>query len=223
MKNAIIYARVSTEDQALNGVSLENQIERCKAYCKLNELIPFNIISDPGQSGKDLNREGIQQLIKLCEDKQIKAVVIYKLDRLSRSLKDILYLITDIFKAHEIELHSIQEKLDTGTAMGEFFVHMTGALSQLERSLISERTKDALRKVKADGVYLGQVPFGYKRTGEGKLEENEREIEIVNRARYCKETLGKSLNSIALDLNRLGYRTKRGEYFSKQSVRRLLK
>lgn len=222
MKDTIIYVRVSTEDQANNGVSLENQIDKCKQYCQLHGLEPFRIISDAGKSGKNLSREGIQEIIQLCKSKNIKSVVVYKLDRLTRSLRDLLNLI-DIFKENAIGLHSIHENLDTSSPMGKFFIHMIGAISQLERDTISQRTKDALAKRKEQGIYLGQVPFGYKRTPEGKLEIDEDEWRILDYATKCRNHYKMSYREIARVLNRERMKTKFGKMFSPLTVMRMLK
>lgn len=137
MKKAIGYCRVSTEEQAIEGISLRAQADTIRAYCKLNDLELIEIIKDSGFSGKDLNRPGIQKIIKLIKDKSTQAVVVYKLDRLSRRVIDTLSLI-EIFEKNKIALHSFHEKIDTDSAMGRFFLNITASFAQMERDTISE-------------------------------------------------------------------------------------
>ena len=223
MKRAIIYARVSTDDQAQNGVSMENQVDRCRKYCELNDLVPFEVISDPGKSGKDLKRPGIKEVIELCQQQTINTVVVYKLDRLSRSLRDILDLIEDTFDANGIELHSINENLNTSNPMGKFFVHMIGALSELERDMISFRTKDALRKLKANGANLGQTSYGLRKVDLYTVEIAPDEYRILDYARYLQQNLKLGYKEIATALNHRGMRTRYNKEFSKETVRKMLK
>ena len=120
MKKAIGYTRVSTSEQAIEGVSLDNQKAKIQSYCEFNDLELVEIIVDAGKSGKDLKREGIQALIGRIRDKSVDAVVVYKLDRLSRKVIDTITLI-EAFEKSGITFHSLNEKIDTGTAMGGFF------------------------------------------------------------------------------------------------------
>ena len=154
---AIGYIRVSTEEQAKEGISLENQRAKIQAYCRLHDFELDDIIEDAGKSGKDLNREGVQAIIKRIQDREIDAVIVYKLDRLSRRVLDTLNLI-DLMKKHKVVFHSITDSIDTKTAMGKFFLNIMASLAQMERDLISERTKDALRhediqEMKGQGKY----------------------------------------------------------------------
>jgi DNA invertase Pin-like site-specific DNA recombinase len=115
MMKAVIYIRVSTEDQATNGLSIENQEAKCRSYCDLHDLVPYEVIQDNGRSGKDLSRPGIQRVIELCEAGEIEDVVVYDLSRLTRSTRDLLELIEVDFHKNGINFHSIQESLDTRT------------------------------------------------------------------------------------------------------------
>ncbi len=140
------YIRVSTDEQAREGISLESQKAKITAYCELNDLELVGIIEDAGKSGKDLNREGIQSLITEIKARRIDAVVVYKLDRLSRRVRDTLSLM-DIIEKKNIAFHSITERIDTKSAMGKFFLNIMASMNQWERDTISERTKDALQHV----------------------------------------------------------------------------
>jgi len=123
MKKTIGYIRVSTTEQAREGISLENQRKKIQTYCELNDLQLIEIIEDGGKSGKNLNREGIQELLTKVKGKSINAVVVYKLDRLSRKVIDTLNLI-ETFEKAAIAFHSLNEKIDTSTAMGRFFLNI---------------------------------------------------------------------------------------------------
>ncbi len=140
---AIGYIRVSTEEQAKDGVSLDNQRAKIQAYCALNDMELVGVVEDGGRSGKDLNREGLQKVLDMIHKKEVSALVVYKLDRLSRKVRDITNLI-DMFEKYNISFHSVIEKIDTKTAMSKFFINIMGSISQLERDVTSERTKDAL-------------------------------------------------------------------------------
>ena len=136
---AIGYIRVSTEGQATEGVSLDAQASKIRAYCELNDFELVEIICDAGKSAKNTDRDGLQQCLTMLSNNEASALVVYKLDRLSRKVLDALNLISEI-ESHGASLHSIVEKLDTQSALGKFFVNMTAALSQLERDQVSERT-----------------------------------------------------------------------------------
>ena len=158
------YIRVSTSEQAEKGISLANQKQKIKAYAEVKDLDLIGIISDKGISGKNLNRPGINEIINLINKGKIDAVVVYKLDRLTRNTKDLLYLFDDLFTKKDVMFYSLNENIDTSTAMGKFFLTLMGAMGQMERDLIGERTKDVLAKLKKDGRRLGcpdKPPLGF--------------------------------------------------------------
>jgi len=141
--NAIGYIRVSTAEQCNEGVSLDNQQSKISAYCTLKDLTLTEIICDAGISAKNLKRPGVQKVLTLARKKQIDAIVVYKLDRIFRSVTDALET-TKMFEKCGVSFHSIEETLDTQSAMGRFFFTLTAALAEMERRLIGERTKSAL-------------------------------------------------------------------------------
>ena len=128
---AIGYVRVSTEDQAKEGVSLDNQKSKIVAYCQLKDLDLSEIIEDAGISAKNLKRPGVQRVLKLARTKQVDAIVVYKLDRIFRSTTDALET-TKLFEKWAVSFHSIEETLDTQSAMGRFFFTLTAALAEME-------------------------------------------------------------------------------------------
>jgi DNA invertase Pin-like site-specific DNA recombinase len=211
------YVRVSTEEQALEGISLDAQKEKIKSFASLENLNLIEIIADEGLSGKDTKRPGLQRLIELVKGQEAEAVIVYKLDRLSRKTRDLLFLIEETFEKGKTRFFSISEKVDTESALGMFFFTLMGALAQMERQLIAERTKMALTHKKEKGEYLGHVPYGFL-LEEGKLVKNEEEQKlIVKMKRWRKE--GKSYRKIAHRLNEMGLKTrKRGKIWFDSSV-----
>jgi DNA invertase Pin-like site-specific DNA recombinase len=202
---AIDYIRVSTEEQAREGISLENQRAKIETYCSLNDLVLTEVIEDPGRSGKDLNREGVQRLMDMIKGRRIDAAVVYKLDRLSRRVRDTLSLI-DLVEKKSAAFHSITEKIDTKTAMGKFFLNIMASMNQWERDTISERTRDALHLKIIKNERAGQIPYGWALAEDKKtLLENEGEQKAIS---LMKELHGKgsSLRSICRELETKGHK-----------------
>lgn len=161
--NAIGYVRVSTEDQAVNGVSLAAQKERVRAYCTAKGWTLVSVVSDEGESAKSLDRPGLRSILNdRCDPGEcpIGAVVVLKLDRLTRSVVD-LHALLAWFTRNEIALVAVEESLDTTTAAGRLMLNILTSVSQWEREAIGERTKTALRHLKAQGRrYSGKAPYG---------------------------------------------------------------
>ena len=141
---AVGYVRVSTDEQARDGVSLEAQQARIRAYAEAKDLKLAEILCDEGRSGKNLKRPALQELLARCERGEVGAVIVLKLDRLTRRTRHLLSLVEDLFLANDIELHSVGESLDTSTPHGRFVLTLFGGLAQMERELIAERTRTAL-------------------------------------------------------------------------------
>jgi len=200
---AIGYVRVSTQDQAREGISLDHQEDKIKAYASFNDLDLVEVIRDEGVSGKNLDREGMDRLLEMVEDGSTDAVVVYKLDRLSRSVIDNLTL-AELFESKDIAFHSISEKVDTKSAMGKFFFTLMSAVAQMERDLISERTRETLGHKKSKGEWMGQIPFGFK-VVENHLVEDPEQVKVIQKAKRLRNQ-GKTMRVIAktLDLS-LGY------------------
>lgn len=208
--DAIGYIRVSTEDQVKEGVSLDNQREKIKTYCQLKDFNLVNIIEDAGISAKNLKRPGIQKVLELTRKKKVNAVVVYKLDRIFRSIVDALET-TKLFDRQGISFHSIQETLDTKSAMGRFFFTLTAALGEMERKIIGERTKVALSHKRSRNEKTGgDIPYGFNLASNGLLVENETEQRVI-RSIHRLRGKGHSLRKICRKLEQEGYRTKRGK------------
>jgi DNA invertase Pin-like site-specific DNA recombinase len=212
---AAAYCRVSTKDQAENGVSLKDQRAKIEAMCVVrgDELVA--LVTDE-ESGKDLNRPGFQQIQRMVEDHEVDVVIIAKLDRLTRSVGDLAHLLA-LFDKHGVALVSLAESLDTQSAAGRLVINVMGAVAQWEREVISERTKAALAYKKSKGQRVGNIPFGYK-MGEGKqLVESEYEQIIIKVIAYHRNE-GMSYREIARWLNGSVYTTRTGGKWRHESV-----
>jgi site-specific DNA recombinase len=207
---ALGYLRVSTEEQVRQGVSLDAQEAKIRAYALAKDLELVDVVRDEGLSGKDLaGRPGMQRLIAACEAGDVGSVIVVKLDRLSRRTRDLLYLVEDVFQAHDVALHSLHETVDTSSASGRFFLRIMGALAEMERELIGERTAAALAHKKARGERLGTTPYGFRTPGHRlAMEPVAEEQAIVQRILELRRR-GRSYGAIAADLNSEGVGTKR--------------
>ena len=208
---AVGYIRVSTEEQAKEGVSLDNQKAKIEAYCNLKDLNLVSIISDKGISAKNINgRPGIQKVLNMAKKKKVQAVIVYKLDRMFRSTIDALNT-TKEFNKWGIAFHSINESLDTQSAMGNFFFTLTAALAEMERAIIGERTSQALQFKIKNGEKVGGrfCPYGYEVDAEGRLYDNETEQKGLSLI-HSLNGQGHSLRSICIELECAGYKTKAG-------------
>src|ERR1043166_5229156 len=140
---AIGYARVSTDRQAEKGVSLDAQKSRIEAMAVVQERTLAEVIVDGGESAKNLNRPGLQRLLSLVQAGKVQAVIVAKLDRLTRSVKDLCSLL-ELFEKKGVALISVAESLDTSTAAGRLVITIMGAVSQWEREAIGDRKSTRL-------------------------------------------------------------------------------
>lgn len=219
---AVIYIRVSTDEQATNGLSVDNQEAKCRAYCDLYDLVPYEVITDAGKSGKDLKRPGIQRVIELAEAGEVEDVVVYDLSRLTRSTKDLLYLIEDVFNAKGIHFHSIRENLDTRTPAGKLVLTILGAVNQMAREEISIKTKDALQHKMGEGGAVGRPRFGFRYV-DGELVENSEELRIVRRILRNYQYEGVGLSEIARRLNKRSVKSQTGKPWTPQMVQGIVR
>lgn len=162
-RKAAIYIRVSTDFQAEEGYSIEAQKEQLTAYCVSKSIKNYDYYIDGGWSGSNIERPEIQRLIKDVKEDKISHVIVYKLDRLSRSQKDTLYLIEDVFNPHGVDFVSLNESMDTSTPMGRLMLGILSAFAQLERENIRLRTRMGMKERVKAGLWMGggRVPFGY--------------------------------------------------------------
>ena len=219
MKRVALYMRVSTQEQAENGNSLEFQKEKLEAYCKIHEYKIVGEYVDAGVSGAKFNRPALDRL-KNDVDK-IDIVLIYKLDRLSRSIKDTMLLIEDFFKPNNVDLISLSENFDTSQAIGMATVGMLSTFAQLERDTISQRMMAGKVQSVKNGNYINHAPFGYKRVNK-RLIKDEKTRECVE---YIFERLldGDSTTRVAALLEEKGYSTLRKGFWHFMSINRMAK
>jgi len=224
MDKTIGYARVSTEEQVAEGVSLEAQAERIRAYCQLNGLELTGIVTEEGVSaGKPLaEREGGQELLRALQSDGIRHVVALKLDRLFRDAIDCLTVVRDWDRAG-IALHLIDQggqAVNTQSAMGRFFLTIMAGVAEMERNLIGERTKIALQHKRRNGKAYGPEPFGYRREGEDLLPDPQelKALELMRRLRGE----GWSYRAIAKELRRRRVPTKAGGRWEAMTVKKIL-
>ena len=211
-KRVIIYIRVSTARQAEEGFSIPQQKERLEKYCAAMEWEVASTYIDEGYTGGDMERPGLQSLINAVKTGGGDIVLVDKLDRLSRSQYDTLYLIQKIFEPAGITFVSRAENLDTSTPMGKCSLGLMAVFAELERSRIKERMKDGKEGRAKSGQWHGggTVPIGY-RYNSGTLEIDEYEalqVQEVYRL-FCART---PITAIVRTMNDAGYRTKYGPW-----------
>lgn len=173
-----IYIRVSTEEQVKDGFSISAQRERLKAYCLAQDWNDFKFYVDEGISAKDTNRPQLQKLIKHIEEGKINTVLVYRLDRLTRSVLD-LYKLLETFDKYNCTFKSATEVYDTGSAMGRLFITLVAALAQWERENLGERVRMGQIEKARQGQYSAKAPFGFDKDENNRLIINEEEKEIV--------------------------------------------
>ncbi len=195
-KVAGIYIRVSTEDQAREGFSLGEQKEKLLQLCKFKEYEVFKVYEDAGISAKDMaHRPAFKEMLADMEKGKINYIVAYKLDRVTRSVRDLEELIA-VLEKHNTYLVCDRDDVNTSTANGRFFVRMLTVLSQLEIEIVSERTKFGLNGAIKSGHLPGTIPLGYKKDGNKKTVIDETTKDIVIRI-YNMYLKGKSYQQIA--------------------------
>lgn len=217
------YVRVSTEEQAEFGVSLQAQQERLKAWCLAMGHELQQVFIDEGISGYRLDkRPGLQTALKTVTQTG-GVLVVASMSRLSRSTAETIQIAEQLNSAGA-DLVSLSEQIDTTTAAGKMIFRMMAVLNEFERDLISERVKDAMSHKKAQGQRVGKVPFGYDLDADGvSLHPNEFEQSIIQTIHDLR-TSGLSLRAIADELTRRGIPTKEGgQDWKHTTIQRIIK
>lgn len=216
------YVRVSTDKQADRGISLEAQADKIRAMTVVHSAELVDIVVDGGESAKNLNRPGMARLLGLVEARQVQGVIVAKLDRLTRSVKDLCELL-ERFERRGVALISVAESLDTSSAAGRLVLNIMAAVSQWEREAIGERTRDALRHKRNRGERVGNIRFGYRLSGDGRhVEPDPGEQAVLAEIQRLRDG-GGTLRGIAAALNRRKLRTRRGSAWRLEHVARILK
>ena len=200
-KVAGIYIRVSTEDQAREGFSLGEQKEKLLQLCRFKEYEVFKVYEDAGISAKDMeHRPAFQEMLADMKKGKINYIVAYKLDRVTRSVRDLEELIA-VLEKYNTYLVCDRDDVNTSTANGRFFVRMLTVLSQLEIEIVSERTKFGLNGAIKSEHLPGQIPLGYKKDGNKKTVIDETTKDVVIRI-FNMYLEGKSYQQIANIFNK---------------------
>ncbi|MEE8106315.1 MAG: recombinase family protein [Planctomycetota bacterium] len=216
LQTVIGYCRVSTLDQVIDGVSLADQEHRIRAYGDAHGLTVAYVVADEGISGKDTkNRPALLKALTALRKGDAAGLVVTKLDRLSRSLKDALDLVARS-QREGWELHSISERLDTATAQGRFVVHLFAALAQLEREQIGERTRQGMAEIRRQGKRASRFPpFGYRFEGSDVVPVATEQVALarmraLHDAGYGPASIARTLNAEGLTNPRTGREWTRG-------------
>lgn len=218
---AIGYVRVSTDKQAQDGVSLDNQRAQIEAYCRYKGIELLQIVEDAGISGgKNAAREGFCALLDALETRSADALVIYSLERLSRDMLTLLSF-ERLLSEYDLELHTIQGAVDTSTPQGWMSFAMNAFMGEMERRQVKYRTKAAMQYKKSQSAVVGAVPYGFSREGE-RLVENAEEQAVIARANTMHQN-GMNLSDIARALDAAGIKTRNGKSFDHAQVKRIIK
>jgi DNA invertase Pin-like site-specific DNA recombinase len=220
---AVAYLRVSTEKQADRGVSLDAQRAKVEAYAQLYELELVDVVVDAGVSAKTLDRPGLQKALEMLRAGQAEALLVVKLDRLTRSVVHLGQLVEDYFADGKWALLSVGEQIDTRSAAGRLVLNVLASVSQWEREAIGERTSAAMQHKASVGEYTGgDIPYGYSLASDGDhLVEKPEEQKVLSTARTLRGA-GLSLRSVARELNAQGFRSRTGRQFAHVQIARML-
>lgn len=217
---AIGYIRVSTDKQADHGISLDAQRAKIEAYASLYDLELVGVITDAGVSAKTLDRPGLQRALTMLKAGKADALIVVKLDRLTRKVADLGTLVEKHFQ--KAALLSVAEQIDTRSAAGRLVLNVLASVAQWEREAIGERTSAALQHKKSLGQRVGHIPFGSRLAADGiHLEQDPTEqtaLEIIS----ALQEQGLSLRAIAAELNDRGI-LNRGNPWNHVSVSRICK
>lgn len=219
--NVAIYIRVSTQEQVDEGYSVGAQTDRLKAYCQAKGWTVYRIYTDPGFTGSNTDRPALTQMMRDIKKNEIDVVLVYKLDRLSRSQKDTLFLIEDIFIKYGVSFVSLNENLDTSTSFGRAMIGILSVFAQLEREQIKERMAMGRIERAKDGYFHGGgfEPIGYDYV-DGELKINEYEA-LQIREIYKLFLAGTPISRIQIRMKKK-YTNKHGNWANHSSVRSVL-
>jgi len=191
---AVGYVRVSTEDQAREGVSLDHQREAIASYCERGDWTLIDVLADNGVSGATLERPGMKAALQMIQEHEADVLIVYKLDRLVRSVVGIWKVVEELKELGAV-LVSVSEAFDPTTANGKAFINMIGTFAQWERDMIVERTTAALAHKKAQHEHVGRIPYGFAIGDDGKLIEDPEQMDNIRRMKRERQK-GHSLRKI---------------------------
>ena len=216
---ALIYIRVSHEEQK-EGLSLDNQLERCLKFCDFKGLEVVDIIRDEGVSGyKTEKRKGFKEMLGAIRGRKCDAIVVHSLSRFCRNTIGTLTTIEEMTK-NDIAFYSLTENIDTSSAAGKMFLTMVSAFAEFERNVTSERIKSVFEGKRERKEALGSIPYGFRKEGKN-LVVDERESEVVEIVIRAREA-GKSFAGISAELEQKGYKPRTGIRFHSQMISNIL-
>jgi len=224
MTRTAAYLRVSTDKQAEHGVSLDAQRAKVEAYASLYDLELVAVLVDAGVSAKSLDRPALSEALGLLDSGEAEALLVVKLDRLTRSVKDLGTLVERYFaRPNGPALMSVSEQIDTRSAAGRLVLNVLASVAQWEREATGERTSAALAHKRARGEYTGgRVPYGFRVGADGSsLEPVAEEQAVISEVRELRAS-GLSLRAIGAALERQGYRTRKGGSWAPTQIKRIL-
>jgi DNA invertase Pin-like site-specific DNA recombinase len=215
----IAYLRVSTDKQADRGVSLDAQRAKVAAYAELYDLELLEVIVDAGESAKTLDRPGLQRALGMLKAGEAEALLVLKLDRLTRSVVDLGTLVERYFAPGKAALLSVGEQIDTRSAAGRLVLNVLASVSQWEREAIGERTATAMQHKAAQGEYTGgPPPYGYRLADDAlHLAALPAERAVIAEARRLRAA-GLSLRAVARELDGQGLRSRAGRIFGAEQI-----
>ena len=218
---AIGYIRVSTEEQAKNGISLDMQRAKIEAYAALEDMDLVETVADEGLSGCSIKgRPGIVKVLEMVKAKHVKAVIVYKLDRLARNTIEALQ-VAKLMDRHGVALHSITEKLDTKSAMGRFFFTLMASIAEMERGIIGERICAAMARKREKGEACNNNPPYGLHIVEDRLEPHPSEQRVIMRVhelRVQKYTIHRMIQQLSKE----GMFNRRGKAFGKTQIHNII-
>lgn len=222
------YIRVSTSEQAAEGVSLDAQRAKLQQYAATYDgHIELIDIETDSLTGKTLDRPGLQRILRMFSEGDADGILVVKLDRLTRRVRDLGYLIDKFFVDGKHTLISVYEHIDATTAAGRLMLHILASVAQWERETIAERTKAALAFLKEQGVHVGSAGLGWEHSDD--VDEYGRHVLVENKHEQATIDLivqldgeGKSLREIVEALNDARCPTKRGGKWHPQTVKLIL-
>ena len=226
-----IYCRVSTDEQAEFGYSIDEQKRLLEEWCKANDYIIYKCYSDRGISGKNIkDRPALKELLSDAKEGKFDMVISWKINRVSRKLEDVLKIV-NLLEKNNITFKSYSEPFETDTPAGRMQFQMMALIGEFERGTIAQNVKMGMIAKAKSGNWCGGRVLGYdlvpnnspeeEKKGKNKLKINEKEAEIV-RFIFNEYSKGKGYKAITNQINKLGYKTKKGNDFSVGSIRDIL-
>lgn len=224
-----IYARVSTEEQAEHGYSIDAQLDTLRNYCQMYGRVIHDEYVDSGVSGKSMtNRLELKRLLWDAEKHMFDEVLVWKINRLARKNIDLLQIV-DLLDKNNIAFRSFSENFETATPMGKFALQMMGAVGELERNTIVDNVKMGMKQRAKTGLHNGKVPLGYRAVLNSNISSYDSNLVVVPDEALIVTKIfelyasGRGLKSIANEFNHTGYKTKKGNPFSTSAVKDILR